>query len=177
MGAEILSWLTWLHGDLEGLMADFDALSRPLQPTVLDDLGLSQAIGSECARQHGPTDAQVAFMSPELSPQPSSSIGLAFFRITQESIRDAIKRAKPSKIEVRLDQIDSQLRLSVVDDGDGFEMKDGRHDSSAGLDLVSMRERARPMGAVFRMSSAPGSGTQVTVEVSLEPQSNSPTAP
>lgn len=175
--AEVSSLLTGLHGDLERLMADIHALSRQLHPTVLDDLGLSKAIGSECDRQDSLTDARIAFLGPELDLKLPSDIGLAFFRITQESIRNAIKHANPSKVEVRLEQVGSRLRLSVVDDGDGFEMKDGRDDSSAGLGLVSMQERARLMGADFRMTSSPGSGTQITVEVSLESPSNSPTGP
>jgi signal transduction histidine kinase len=177
VGTEVPSLLTGLHDDLERLMADIHALSRQLHPTVLDDLGLSKAIGSECDRQGSLTDARIAFLGPELNLKLPSDIGLAFFRITQESIRNAIKHANPSKVEVRLEQVGSRLRLSVVDDGDGFEMKDGRDDSSAGLGLVSMQERARLMGADFEMTSAPGRGTQITVEVSLESPSNSPTGP
>ena len=175
--AEVPAMLTGLHDDLERLMADIHALSRQLHPTVLDDLGLAKAIGSECVRQDSLTDAKVAFVGPEPILQLPSDIGLAFFRITQESVRNAIKHANPTRIEVRLQQIGSLLRLSVTDDGDGFEIIDGRDYSSAGLGLVSMQERARLMGAEFRMTSSPGNGTQIIVEVSLASPPDSPAAP
>ena len=175
--AEVPAMLTGLHDDLERLMADIQEFSRQLHPTVLDDLGLAKAIGSECVRQDSLTDAKVAFVGPEPILQLPSDIGLAFFRITQESVRNAIKHANPTRIEVRLQQIGSLLRLSVTDDGDGFEIIDGRDYSSAGLGLVSMQERARLMGAEFRMTSSPGNGTQIIVEVSLASPPDSPAAP
>ena len=175
--AEVPALLTGLHNDLERLMADIHALSRQLHPTVLDDLGLPQAIGSECARQDSLTDAEVSFVSPKLALQLPSDVSLAFFRITQESIRNAIKHAQPKMVEVRLEQSGPLLRLSIEDDGVGFELKDGRAESSAGLGLVSMQERARLIGATFKMTSEPGKGTTVIVEFSLEPQPETPVEP
>ena len=57
------------------------------------------------------------------------------------------------------------LRLAIIDDGKGFRMEDVRVGS--GLGLTSIEERARLVEGILRISSYPGEGTRVEVEVPL----------
>jgi signal transduction histidine kinase len=67
-------------------------------------------------------------------------------------------------VVVRLDGGESELTLEVVDDGVGFDPAEpelrSRH-----LGLTSMEERAREMGGTLQLSSAPGQGTTVRLQV------------
>ncbi len=174
---EVPLMLDGLHDDLDRLTTDIHALSRQLHPTVLDDLGLARAIESECARQHSYTEAEVAFTGPREPLELPSDVALTFFRIAQESIRNAIKHGCPGSIDVRLSLAGKHLRLSVRDDGEGFETSEGRAESQSGLGLISMEERARLIGATFSLDSSPKKGTSVTVEFVLEGKPAASVAP
>ena len=104
-------------------------------------------------------------------------MALTFFRIAQESIRNAIKHGDPKSINVILEFADHRLQLSVHDDGIGFEISDGRTESQSGLGLISMEERARLIGADLSIHSTPGEGTMVTVELMLEGEQASSDTP
>ncbi len=165
---EVPLMLDGLHDDLDRLTTDIHALSRQLHPTVLDDLGLVRAIDSECVRQNSLTQANILFDGPGVKLELPSDVGLTYFRIAQESIRNAIKHGSPESINVGLELADHHLRLSVHDDGVGFELINDRPEAHSGLGLISMGERARLIGANFSMDSTPGEGTEVVVELMLE---------
>ena len=169
--------LDGLHDDLVRLTADIHALTRQLHPTVLDDLGLVRAVDSECSRQNSLTGAEVIFAGPGRKLGLPSDVALTFFRIAQESIRNAIKHGDPKSINVILEFADHRLQLSVHDDGIGFEISDGRTESQSGLGLISMEERARLIGADLSIHSTPGEGTMVTVELMLEGEQASSDTP
>jgi signal transduction histidine kinase len=85
-------------------------------------------------------------------------------RIAQEALHNALRHAAARHVAVRLAAEEPGVVLVVQDDGVGFEPADselrGRH-----LGLTSMEERARRLGAVLRIASAPGAGTTVRLEV------------
>jgi signal transduction histidine kinase len=85
------------------------------------------------------------------------------FRIAQEAIRNAMKHSGASRISVGVRMRDSVVRLSVSDDGVGFDPSSpqvrGRH-----LGLTSMLERAELLGGDLHVESAPGAGATVWVE-------------
>jgi signal transduction histidine kinase len=88
------------------------------------------------------------------------------FRIAQEALANALKHARPRRVDVRLQLPDGRLRLAVVDDGVGFDPASPRSEKRLGL--YSMRERAEAIGGELVVSSRPGSGTTVTLEVELD---------
>ena len=85
-------------------------------------------------------------------------------RIAQEALQNAIKHAGASRIGVRLDAEDGRLVLEVEDDGVGFD-PDGRETRARSLGLTSMQERAERLGGRLAISSAPGRGTTVRLEL------------
>ena len=88
------------------------------------------------------------------------------FRIAQESLHNSLRHAHAEHIELRLDEDAGGLRLTVVDDGVGFEPEEAGLRSRR-LGLTSMEERARALGAQLRIESAPGRGSTVSVTVPL----------
>ena len=86
----------------------------------------------------------------------------------QESLTNALRHASPRRIRVRALRRPTSLSLSIVDDGAGF---DTAMLAAAGghLGVVGMQERVRARGGSLRISSRPGAGTSVDVEIPLEP--------
>jgi signal transduction histidine kinase len=85
------------------------------------------------------------------------------FRIGQEAIANSIRHGNPSAIRIRLKHQRSSICLVVEDDGAGF-VSGG---DSGGFGLRGMRKRAESISATLRISSTPGSGTQVEVKAPM----------
>jgi signal transduction histidine kinase len=93
----------------------------------------------------------------------SPDVDLQLFRIAQEAVTNAIRHGRPSRIDINAAYDDSQVALTIADDGCGFDAcatpkaaPDSEH-----FGLVTMRERAERVGGALRIESAPGSGTTV----------------
>ncbi|MEM1451676.1 MAG: PAS domain S-box protein [Planctomycetota bacterium] len=157
-----------VQSGLHEVSMDVHALSRQLHPTVLDDLGLSRALRSECARRERSAERTIRFIDQSGTFDVQSEVGLALFRIAQESLQNAIKHADADSIVVRLARVGSILELSVTDDGVGFDEARCATDAAGGLGLASLRERARLVGAALEVRSTPGEGTTILVRVACE---------
>jgi signal transduction histidine kinase len=102
---------------------------------------------------------------------------MTIYRIAQEAISNAQRHACASHAEIELAYLPGTLRLSVDDDGHGFDyaakMNGAQRASAApearsGLGLLGMRERASLVGAHLEIASALGAGTRVTLLVQME---------
>jgi signal transduction histidine kinase len=87
--------------------------------------------------------------------------------IGQESITNAIRHARPSHINVHLKYERDALSLCVRDNGCGFHSSDSSTSHQGHFGIPVMEERARKLGGIFRLQTAAGAGTEVTVEVFL----------
>jgi signal transduction histidine kinase len=94
------------------------------------------------------------------SAQPDRHTRTALVHIAREAVTNAVKHARPSAIEVVLEHVD-QWRLTVRDDGDGFEEAAPAPLAVGGFGLVSMRESAHALGGAVHVGSATGTGTTV----------------
>jgi two-component system, NarL family, sensor histidine kinase DegS len=168
-----------LDATLTAAIDDMRRFSRDLRPSLLDDLGLVQAVdwlvGDLAARTA--IDAQL-----HTSGQPrrlAQKDELALFRIVQEALRNVERHAEASTVEVCIEFGEhGDVRATVVDDGRGFDTSQPLPDrrSSSGLGLLGMRERAKLAGAALTITSRPSAGASVTVTLGSEAQSRSQTA-
>lgn len=106
------------------------------------------------ARLHLETDLQV----------PAGS-ELQVLRIVQEALANVRKHSKARHADVRVEQIDSRLRITVEDDGVGFSPAGLGRSEFPRFGLSAMRERAESVGGLFQLDSTPGAGTRVIIEV------------
>jgi two-component system sensor histidine kinase DegS len=115
-------------------------------------------------RHQIPTNFQVDETADWLSPLAS----LQVFRFIQEALTNVRKHAKARKVTVTLTSIlPNQLKIVIVDDGQGF-MPDREKNGKAGsLGMTSMRERAESLGGTFHVNSQPGSGTAITAVIPI----------
>jgi signal transduction histidine kinase len=98
--------------------------------------------------------------APRLAAGPATQV----LRIAQEALGNALRHADAQRIEVRLQNGDGRLVLSVADNGIGFD-PDAPEVRGHRLGLTSMRERAIELGGTLRVTSSPGNGTSVRLEI------------
>jgi PAS domain S-box-containing protein len=147
--------------DIRNLMAD-------LRSPVLDDYGLVAAIrlyGDQCAFRAG---IRVIVQGNELTLRLPAHIENAMFRIVQEALTNVIKHAQAAEATVNIMIENSRLCITVTDDGIGYNQADiARKDEHRGWGLSTMMERALLVGGMGCITSNPGEGTCVAVEVPL----------
>lgn len=150
---------------LVGLSEDVHALSYRLHPAVIDDLGLVSALKVECKRvaQHDPI--RVNFDCQDIPTSVPSNVAICLFRVAQEALRNVVRHAEASKVDVSLQAGEGGITLAVRDDGKG--LTDSGADARASLGLVSMRERVRLVGGNLLIQSRPREGTSVVAWVPM----------
>jgi two-component system, NarL family, sensor kinase len=157
------SRLQEMRGELVRLSEDVHALSRHLHPSILDDLGLVDALRSECASVTRREGVAVAYHSDDVTGSLPKEVALCVYRVAQEALRNVVKHAGTAEARVSLIGSGRELILTVQDRGVGFDAAGMR--SRKGLGLSSMGERVRLARGELSVVSEPGQGTTVTVRV------------
>ncbi len=143
-----------------GALSEMRTLLRELRPHTIIESDLPTLVthlSDGLAARHDIPATVHAEMTGSLPPD----VHLAIYRITQEALNNVAKHANSSRLAVVLTGTESQVNLSVVDDGYGFDTVDIPRGS---MGLGIMRERADEIGAELAVSSEPDVGT--TVELS-----------
>lgn len=154
-----------IREQLVSLSEDVHDLSRQLHPSILDDLGLVEALRSECAGFSRREEIAIDYRPTQLPANLPADVSLCVYRVAQEALRNVAKYAAVKKASLTLVAIGPDLLLQVQDLGVGFDPENGR--AQAGLGLSSMEERVRLVQGEFSVTSAPGQGTTVEVRVPL----------
>ena len=136
-------------------------LTYDLRPPVLDDFGLLEALRWHATRLQETNQLDVSVEGCEPSFRLSSEVETALFRIAQEALTNVLKHSESTAARVVLAVEDGKITLQIIDSGVGFDVTDGGN--TAGLGLVSMRERAEAIGATLEVESASTEGTTVSV--------------
>ena len=148
-----------LREGLVRLSEDVHALSYRLHPSVLDDLGLVEALRTECDRVSRYGGMRVDFDAHGVPKTLAVDTSLCLFRVAQEALSNATRHAGAHAVKVALGPSGAGLRLAVSDDGAGFDT--ARRNGHASLGLASMRERVRLLEGELDIESTPGRGTTV----------------
>ncbi|MHC4539789.1 MAG: MASE3 domain-containing protein [Planctomycetota bacterium] len=147
------------------LSTDVHDISRQLHPSIIDDLGLRQAIQSECVNFTEREGIAIRYEPRDIPTNIPRDISICLFRIVQEGLRNIARHANVRQAQVKLVGSDGFITLTIEDAGIGFDPAQGR--AEAGLGLVSMAERARLIQGELRVESKPGEGTVITVTARL----------
>ena len=150
----------------KGISRSVRNLMVELHPTQLEEYGLAAAIRAHAEPYALRTGIEVQVQADPRFPRLSAKKEIALFRITQEALNNVSKHAAAARVTVSLRCGGNSLRLSIADDGVGFEPKMASHQpTGSGWWLSIMRERAELAGGSFQVASAPGKGTSVAVEL------------
>jgi signal transduction histidine kinase len=151
---------------LAHLSEDIHALSYRLHSSVLEELGLAEALKVECehfSRQES-ISTHVKFVAlPDLL---TSETALCLFRVAQEALRNAARHSHARTLGILVRGLDDGLELTVFDDGIGFDPALQRDHASLGL--ASMRERLLLLDGKLDIDSSPGRGTTILAWVPLK---------
>ena len=141
-------------------------ISLLLRPTMLDDIGLVPAL-KWLAREVSRTDhiqvdvaaENFAESFPESLPDEHRT---CVYRVVQEALRNACRHSGADQVRIYVRQEDHRLRITVQDDGKGFDPS-----VETGMGSLGMEERVVRLGGTFKIDSERGRGTLVSVELPL----------
>jgi signal transduction histidine kinase len=149
---------------------DLRGVAHRLHPSIIDDLGLSTALGQlaeEFGARHGkPVWVSVRSVPPDLPEE----VAIGLYRIAQEALRNVTKHAGPVSVSIALLGSPGSVDLSIRDLGKGFDV--GDPGARKGLGLISMAQRAELLGGTLELQSDPGQGTRIHVRIPLSPGSD-----
>ena len=148
------------------LSEDIHALSYRLHPSVLEDLGLVEALKAECERFARRETVRIEVdlrKPPTIVPLDPA---LCLFRVAQEALQNVVRHARARTVKVSLRALDDGLQLAVHDDGIGFVPAHQQDRPSLGL--ASMRERIALLEGELDIETAPGQGTTIVAWVPLK---------
>jgi signal transduction histidine kinase len=156
------------------LSEDVHALSYRLHPSILEDLGLMEALKSECERFSRTRPIRLEANARDIPEKLPHDVALCLFRIAQEGLRNIARHAGASRTEVSVRRLDGGLQLAVRDDGAGFDP--ARHRTGKSLGHASMRQRVLLLGGKVDIDSSPGRGTTILAWVPLREERGEPSA-
>jgi two-component system CheB/CheR fusion protein len=154
--------LEGLRHRVSELSEEVRRITKGLHPSVLEDLGLAEAL-RQLVKDFGEREGMLVTFAERAVPSViPTEPAAALYRIAQEALWNVAKHAGKTHVKVSLVGIDCAVQLTVRDLGEGFDVGEVR---GKGLGLVSMEERARWVGGTLRIESTPGEGTSVEAEV------------
>lgn len=143
------------------------SIIKRLRPEELDVLGLDKAIEEMVASYDNHPNCQFSFESMGEAKDIHPGVAIAAYRITQEALSNVVKHARATHAHVSLKISDDELKVTVVDDGNGMRLD--QKPTGLGLGLVGMRERAAAWNGTVVMRHGPNSvGVMITATIPLK---------
>ena len=151
---------------LAAISDDVRRIAYQFHPSILDDLGLSEALDQLANAFSENTGIKTIVVQEDFGESLPQDISSCLYRIVQESLANVRKHAKASRVELELTCDDQDITLCIRDSGVGFDLERARIDHR-GLGLVSMRERVQSVHGRFEIQAEPGQGTRILVQIPL----------
>lgn len=158
--------LVELYNLAESTQQRLRSLAHALHPSVLEHLGLAEALRSFIRELRVGSDIKFSVYIPRDFPRFPPTVESAIYRIVQEAVMNAFKHARARSISTRCTAGDGVALIAIRDDGRGFGVNSGEVTGTVGL--ISMRERAEMIGAKLDVSSLDDQGTLVTLCLPLK---------
>jgi PAS domain S-box-containing protein len=150
---------------LKGLSDDVRRTAYRLHPSVLEHLGLVDALETHCVEFSAQEGINIDFRRRRVPAPIPKGVALCLYRVAQEALRNIVRHSGAARASVTLAGMSGAITLSVEDQGRGFDpsMVEGKR----GLGLTSMKERAIAAGGLLTIDARPGAGTRVQVQIPL----------
>ena len=140
-----------------------------LRPPILEQEGLAGALQHRLDAVEKRAGVQ-ADMVVEGTLDLPSDLEAELYRVAQEALNNALKHAAASSVTIRLCAADGRITLQISDDGIGFDVAaENASHASAGMGLVSIRERVQALGGDLMVTSDLGRGTSIMVRLVIAP--------
>jgi PAS domain S-box-containing protein len=152
-----------VRAELVRLSEDIHSLAYQLHPSVLEELGLVEALRAECERRGRQGRLAVAMDFESSRAVAGKDAELCLFRVAQEALNNVARHSGTCTASVTLREADGGLLLAVRDEGVGFDPASASAGRSLGL--ASMRERVHLVNGSLDIETAPGRGTTLVAWV------------
>ncbi|HLY18140.1 MAG TPA: histidine kinase [Bryobacteraceae bacterium] len=133
-----------------------------LRPSMLDDLGLVPALQWQAREISKRTGMAVTVDAESVADDLPEEHKTCIYRVVQEALHNCARHASARSVRIQVVQESQRIRLSVLDDGQGFDNTHVR-----GLGLLGMEERVTHLGGRFHLKSERGQGTELRIEIPL----------
>ncbi len=172
---KIAKGLLEIRAEMKDLIAELREVCAELRPPLLDTLGLGSALEALAVvwgEENGIAVTTEVEANEELLCQLSDETAVNLYRIVQEALHNIGKHARAGHVTLRMQCQEAGLQITLIDDGAGFAVPDTYRDlTQAGhFGLVGMRERVNLIGGKWDLTSTPGQGTCVTIDLPIESQ-------
>lgn len=137
-----------------------------LRPMMLDDLGLVPTIKRYADTFKEQTSMEVAVTVSGQERRMESYIEVMIFRALQELLGNAARHSQATMIKIMIDMNETSVKVTVDDNGKGFNAEILEQENSLGLNLI--RDRVEMLGGSFELDSVIGKGTRVTFVIPTE---------
>lgn len=153
-------WKNVAHfsGLVKSALGEMRILLLELRPKNLENTGITTLFSHLIDASRGQVDAEIS-LDKDYSKRLPVEVKIAFYRITQEALNNAIKHAQSKKIAIQLVSNNEIAYINIKDDGCGFTDSAKRKGQ---LGLSIMKERATEIGAIFKIESYLEKGTSVS---------------
>ncbi len=148
-----------LREGLVRISEDVHSLAYELHSSVLEELGLVEALRAACERLVRRTRIEVSLDLDSKADQLARDSALCLFRVAQEALNNVVRHSRGRVARVALQPMDRGVLLAIRDDGVGFDP--ASPGTRGTLGLASMRERLRLVNGTLDIESAPGNGTAI----------------
>ncbi|MBN2125475.1 MAG: PAS domain S-box protein [Deltaproteobacteria bacterium] len=175
--AETKNLAAEIFSKLQGTITAVRDLAYDLRPPILDQMGLVQSIYQYCEDFSEKTGLIVDFTCAGIDGlrlDPDTEINL--YRLVQEGLINVKKHAEATRVIVRLVASFPNIILRISDDGKGFDVEERRRSvtTEKRMGLHSMEERGRWLGGAVHITSRPGKGTRIAIQIPYKEKEDGP---
>lgn len=147
------------------------SLSIDLSPIILQGDGLAEAIlwlSAQMKEQHG---LQLQIDAKDNLNNLDNHMRMLLFQTIRELLFNVVKHAGTLQAKITLQQENQRARIIVADTGRGFDVTTVMNDSKTAHGLLVIQDRLSLMGCSLDITSEPGKGTQIVIEVPINASS------
>jgi signal transduction histidine kinase len=150
-------------------MQEVRRMSQLLRPSMLDDLGLMPSLRMLVESVGARSGIQLTLRTPTDDSRMPPPIEVLLFRVTQEALTNMVKHAHARTGHVELVLNATQVKLTISDDGVGFDPEQRRRSPRAsGVGLLGMRERVAYHHGWIDIRSRPKEGVRITLSIPID---------
>jgi PAS domain S-box-containing protein len=154
-------------------LEDIRSLTFQLSPPLLYEVGFEAAVewlGEEFEEKYG---FRVEFQDDGKRKPLDEETGVALFQMVRELLVNVANHAKAKKVGISVEKVSGKIRISVVDNGTGFDAMNGMRRRKRGFGLFNIRQRIEYMGGSLEIESRMGDGACVTLVLPLRKKARS----
>lgn len=151
---------------LQNSISESRTVAHNLMPKAIEDFGIVAAFESLISEMNEALEGTDLNFQSNISTGrlDNPQIEVTLYRILQEALNNIVKYAKSDKVDIQLNEFDNLVVLIIEDNGVGFDLKI-LDQNNQGLGFKSMKNRLDAINGVLDVSSFPGKGTTILVEI------------